>query len=139
MVLMAAYPQKLPADTEPSRPPKSADPSQASQNVSINGASRQLVGVRVRTARNLPETRLDAKFVDLVAEVVKLLNKISVAKRKTTGIHVAVVAPFDNPVSHAVDEICRVGLDDNLVDAAGMFVSTVREDVPELAESVDGG
>ena len=82
---------------------------------------------------------MNAKFINLIAEVVKLLNEVLVAKRKTASIQVAVVAPFDDPVGHTVDEIRRIGLDDDLIDATGMLVPAVGENVPEFAEGVDGG
>lgn len=135
-----AFPSRtLPADNDLMLSKDGAFFRKQTRGPSIDGISRQLVGIHIRTAWDLPEACLDTEFVDLVTEAVKLLNEISVAERKAAGIEVAVGAPLNDPVRHTIDEVRRIGLDDDLVDAAGMLVAAVGEDVPEVAESVDGG
>ena len=113
--------------------------SETTPEASINGLSRQLISIHVRTAWHLPKACLDAESVNLLTEVVELFDEIPVAERKAAGIEVAVVAPLDDPVCHTVDDVRRIGLDNDLVDGARILVSTIGEDVPELAESMDGG
>ena len=84
---------------------KSTDPAVKVREFSVDGISCQLIGIRVRTAWHLPEAYLNAKIVNLITEVVKLLNKVVVGNGKTTGIDVSIVAPLDDPVGHAVDDV----------------------------------
>lgn len=135
-----AFPSRnLPADNELMLPEDRAFSRKQTRKPSIDGISRQLVGVHVRIAWDLPEACLHTKFINLVTEIVELLNEISIAERKAAGIEVAVVAPLNDLVCHAVDRVRRIGLDDDLVDAARILVSAVSEDVSELSESVDRG
>jgi len=77
--------------------------------------------------------------VNLDTEAVKLLDKVYVAKGTTRRVQVAVFTPLFDPVGHAFGKVRRVGLDDDVVDTITVRKSAVPQDIPEVAESADGG
>lgn len=93
----------------------------------------QLVGLGVATTWDAPEAHLDAKLIDLIAKRIKSLEQAFVLEVEAAGVEVSILTPRSDPCGHSVDQVGRVTLDNNFVDASFMpEIASMTEHVADL-------
>lgn len=84
----------------------------------IKSLVRKFVGLCVLLPRNQPEVHRHAQRRILSNVAGKLLPQIAVLHRRLLGCPPAVLLPLADRVRHRVDQVRRVGLDDQMLDGA---------------------
>ena len=105
---------------------------------SIERGIGQLVRLLVLLTWNAPEASLNAHHDEVVAQSIEFAEESLVAKMATMSVDVPILTPGGDPRSHPVDQVSRVGFDDDFRDVALVDEMAAGEHFGESSQGVDG-
>jgi len=112
--------------------------SQMPPTRSIQRGISQLVRLLILLPRNAPEASPNAHHGEVVAQPIEFAEEPLIAKMATLSVHVPILAPGGDPRRHAVDQVSRVGFDDDLRDVAFVNEMAAGEHLGKSSQGVDG-
>lgn len=104
---------------------------------SIKHRISQVIRLLILLSRNPPKTCLNAHHREIVAQSIKFAEESLVLEMVAQRVEVPILTPGDDPRSQAVNQVSRVGLDDDFRDVALVLEVAAEEHFGISSQGVD--